>query len=222
MGMILKPTVYGWGINDLRLQDIVCPELKKDHKTIYQSWQGMIKRFSCEKYKAKYPSYEFSGASDEWKFLSTFKVWCMSQPWKGLELDKDILVPGNKFYSPETCAFVPKYVNYCFLIKQGGRGEYPIGVSKRVEKRYGPDYQVPHPFRAEVNDGTGTVIRLGIFDEPMDAHRAWQLAKVDVIENTVLRYMLEPSYRQDVANAIYLRAEMLRDDYENNRETFSL
>jgi hypothetical protein len=140
--------------------------------------------------------------------------------WKGLELDKDILVVGNKHYSPDTCVYVPKFVNYCFLTKNGGRGIYPLGVSYITENRFGPDYKLPRPFRAGVNDGTGTLIRLSTFSDPMDAHRAWQLAKADVVENTVLRYMLEPCYRQDVANAIYLRAEMLRDDHANHRETF--
>lgn len=39
----------------------------------------------------------------------------MDENWKphmeGWHLDKDILLKGNKVYSPETCAFVPAKIN---------------------------------------------------------------------------------------------------------------
>jgi len=44
-------------------------------------------------------------------------------------LDKDILVKGNKIYSPETCAFVPTVINNLFTSRVSKRGKYPIGVS---------------------------------------------------------------------------------------------
>jgi hypothetical protein len=218
----MKPTLYNWGVNDLKYVDDFYINNYEDYRGVYSKWTGMMKRAMSPKYLAKTPSYDGSSICDYWQYLSEFKDWTVGQVWKGLELDKDILVVGNKHYSAETCAYVPKYVNYCFLTKQGGRGDCPIGVSKKIEKRYGPNYVMPNPYAAAVNDGTGTYIRLGTYNNPMDAHRAWQVAKADVIENTVLRYMLEPCYRQDVANAIYLRAEMLRDDHANYRETFYL
>ena len=212
--------VCGWGLSDLKTeykgadgQRIRCPFSTK--------WSDMVMRVHSEKYLQKMPSYIGCSITNDWQRASTFKVWMEGQIWQGLELDKDILFVGNKIYSPETCAFIPKYVNYCFLTKQGGRGDCPLGVTTAVEKRY-PGYVPSNPYVARVNDGLGNYLALGRYAEQMDAHRAWQLAKADVIENTVLRYMLEPCYRQDVANAIYLRAEMLRDDHANHRETFSL
>ena len=50
----------------------------------------------------------------------------------GWELDKDILVKGNKIYSPDTCCFVPKEVNTVFTKRQSKRGDYPIGVIKKA------------------------------------------------------------------------------------------
>lgn len=218
----LAPSLYGWGTNDLKYYSDYYKENYQEYKEVYGKWTDMAKRAMSPKYLAKTPSYEGASVCEEWSFLSEFKDWTTSQVWKGLELDKDILIVGNKHYSPETCAYVPKYVNYCFLTKQGGRGDCSsIGVYVVSDKRH-PNWIPTKPYSAQVNDGLGNYLALGRYSEQMDAHRAWQLAKADVVENTVLRYMLEPSYRQDVANAIYLRAEMLRDDHANHRETFSV
>lgn len=43
-------------------------------------------------------------------------------------LDKDILVAGNKIYSPETCLFVPNRIN-SLLIRGVKTGPLPLGVS---------------------------------------------------------------------------------------------
>ena len=46
-----------------------------------------------------------------------------------MQLDKDILVKGNKIYSRETCIFVPQRINNLFTKRQNCRGKHPIGVS---------------------------------------------------------------------------------------------
>ena len=53
-------------------------------------------------------------------------------------MDKDILIKGNKVYSPETCCFVPNEINVLFTKRESLRGKYPIGVSKvnRSESLY--------------------------------------------------------------------------------------
>ena len=43
------------------------------------------------------------------------------------QLDKDILVKDNKTYSPDTCCFVPKYINTLLTKSKRGRGS-PVGV----------------------------------------------------------------------------------------------
>lgn len=60
---------------------------------------------------------------------------------------------------------------------------------------------------------------IGRYHTPKEAHQAWQLAKAGILEDSVLKYMLEPCYRQDVANALYMRVEMLRNDADAGRET---
>ena len=50
------------------------------------------------------------------------------QDWEGLELDKDIISPGNNIYSPETCCFIPKPLNALLTDRKAARGEHPRGV----------------------------------------------------------------------------------------------
>lgn len=54
-----------------------------------------------------------------------------------MELDKDILVKGNKIYSPDTCVFVPQRINTLIVGANRIRGEFPIGVYyDKQKKRY--------------------------------------------------------------------------------------
>jgi hypothetical protein len=210
----LKPTIYGWGIKDVDYvtytNGAYCP--------YYLKWRSLIERGHSEKCKEKHPTYQEVSVNLAWKYLSTFKTWMEKQYWEGCDLDKDILVKGNKEYGPTTCVFVPQHINKLLNVSQQN-SSYPIGVSVKDCSGRGVN-----PYVAQCRDfwAVDKSRHLGRFPTALDAHRAWQLAKADVIEAAILRYMLEPCYRQDVANAIYLRAEMLRDDHANHRETFSL
>lgn len=205
---------FGWGINDADYTPCtngkMCPYFVK--------WRSMIERGYHDKCKEKHPTYQDVSVSGAWKYFSKFRVWMEAQIWEGLDLDKDILFPGNKEYGPDVCAFVPQYINKLLNVSQRNRS-YPVGVSVKDFSGRGVN-----PYVAQCRDfgDTNKSRHLGRFPTALDAHRAWQLAKADVIETAILRYMLEPSYRQDIANALYLRTEMLRDDHANNRETFSL
>jgi hypothetical protein len=43
---------------------------------------------------------------------AVFINWCLDNGWHpGLEIDKDIKIPGNKHYSPDTCLIVTKLEN---------------------------------------------------------------------------------------------------------------
>ena len=52
-----------------------------------------------------------------------------SQDWKGKQLDKDIISPGNKIYSPDTCVFVEPKINKLIQGKKRKVSDFPIGVN---------------------------------------------------------------------------------------------
>ena len=96
------------------------------------------------------------------------------QDWHGKCLDKDIIVPGSKLYSPETCAFVSQATNSFVIARDACRGDYPVGVS--LYKRTGR-YQAycENPF-------TGKKENLGYFLNPEEAHEAWRKRKHELAQ----------------------------------------
>lgn len=131
------------------------------------------------------------------------KVWC---------LDKDVLIPSNKSYNPETCCFVPQYVNNSLLF---GSAEsiHPIGVSKigGRSKRYAA--------RCTSLEGRK---HIGSFPTPMSAHHAWQLAKIQHLKEVIYKYSCETSVRKDVVEALSMRVDKLQEEYKSGNETLSI
>ena len=97
----------------------------------------MLKRCYCDKYQANSKNYIGTTVCYEWLTFSNFRKWMEAEEWKGLELDKDIVKPGNKQYSPETCCFVPKAMNTLLTDSSAARGDHPQGVCfKKETNRY--------------------------------------------------------------------------------------
>lgn len=75
----------------------------------YTKWLSMMYRCYDDKYHKQYPTYQSCEVCEEWQNYQNFAAWCHENYPEGfadLHLDKDILVDGNKVYSPETCIFV--------------------------------------------------------------------------------------------------------------------
>lgn len=124
----MKGIVYGSGINDApyrvnRIENgmrIICP--------FYVVWGGMLERVYSAKFLDKFPSYKGGSVCSEWLLFSNFRLWMVCQDWEGRELDKDILIPGNKEYSPSTCLFVDHRSNSILTQNQLNKGDFPTGV----------------------------------------------------------------------------------------------
>ena len=137
----------------------------------YQTWKSMIERGYSEKIKLERPTYKDVTVCEEWHLFSVFKSWMESQNWEGNQLDKDLLIPGNKVYNQETCVFVSRQVNLFLTDSTAARGEYKIGVSwnKKNSKFV---VRCNNPFTCEGE-------YLGYFLQEDEAHQAWLTRKLE-------------------------------------------
>lgn len=160
--------VFGVGINDADY--VVQPNVdgKQVSCQYYTRWKDMLRRCYDKVRMAKYPTYSDCTICAEWLIFSNFKSWMELQNWKGNHLDKDLLVAGNKMYSPETCMFVSPLVNTFLLESDSIRGEYPIGVtfSKKASK-----------YSAECKNLGGKRIWIGYYFTPEEASFAYREVK---------------------------------------------
>ena len=72
----------------------------------YSTWHGMIQRCYCPKSLEVRPTYKGCTVVKEWHNFQVFAAWFTNNYIEGCDLDKDIKVPGNKVYGPDTCMFV--------------------------------------------------------------------------------------------------------------------
>ena len=180
----MNKLVFGIGVNDLPYRTEVREELPKNgckrvQKSVfkcpyYTVWKSMLQRCYSKKYLESKPSYVGTSVCGEWLSASAFKKWMELQDWQGKSLDKDIIVRGNKLYSPETCAFVAASTNLFVTACNASRGAYPIGVD--LFRRTG-EYraQCGNPFSGERG-------HLGLFSAPKEAHEAWRKRKHELAQ----------------------------------------
>ena len=99
---------------------------------VYTTWTNMIKRCYDPYEINRHLTYIDSYVCDEWLCFQNFAEWFYNNyyeiPNERMCIDKDILIKGNKIYSPETCLIVPNRINVLFIKCDKSRGKYPIGV----------------------------------------------------------------------------------------------
>lgn len=166
----------------------------------YQVWKNMIQRcYGAEKNKNK-KAYIDCTVADEWLCFMAFAKWYQENYYeiKGFrtELDKDILVKGNRAYSPETCLLVPKLINQLFIKQNSIKKDLPIGVVFKDKK-----------YRARCTkemDKKG-MTHLGYFKTPEEAFQAYKIEKERIIKQVADEYknqiplkLYEALYRYEV------------------------
>ena len=154
--------IYGVGTNDAdyNVWTPPCP--------YYKRWEGILKRCYSDKYKAEHQNYDDCFVSEDWLMFSNFKRWMENQDWFGNEIDKDLLVTGNKVYSKDTCLFVSKRVNNFIARSTQKLGKLPVGVAL---DRGNSAYTATIGFSGETKF-------LGMFKTTEQAHKAWLAEKI--------------------------------------------
>lgn len=153
------PSVYGVGI----IGDKYPSRVNKKSIKEYAIWHNMLQRCYDNDIIQKRPTYKDVVCCKEWLLYENFYEWLHSQEnfeqWLNGGrwcLDKDILVKGNKIYSPETCCLVPIGVNSLFTKRDLHRGDLPIGI-QRVLKKYRASFNTINghtnfPVRSTINE----------------------------------------------------------------------
>lgn len=160
----------------------------ENHKVVkeYRVWMNMLLRCT-EKWWVKDRCYSGTSCSENFKSYTFFYEWCNKQvgfaskdvggvTWN---LDKDILLKGNKVYSEDNCVFVPQRINKLLIKCDSSRGEFPVGVhlNKKLSK-----------FSASCNSARDGRIYLGLFNTHQEAFLAYKTFKEALIKEVANEY----------------------------------
>lgn len=129
----------------------------------YAVWCHMLARCYDEKEQMKAPHYIGCSVDRRWHNYQEFAEWYYSNKYysDSYFLDKDLIKKGNKVYSPELCALVPRELNNLFAGTD--RSKDWVGVYYRSDiGRYS----------VEVGD-EGVCKKLGFFDCRDEARKAY-------------------------------------------------
>ena len=154
----------------------------------YVAWKGMMERCYSEEYLAQHPTYRGCTVCEEWQNFQTFSEWHEENYYEiegqTMNLDKDILVRGNKEYGPDTCVYVPQEINLIFTKSNATRGEYPVGVHYDTRKR---------KYVAQCNTYKKRK-HIGYYNSVQDAFLAYKDFKEAYIKRVANDYMLDIPY----------------------------
>lgn len=166
----------------------------------YEAWRGMLIR--CTKaWCGKHPTYTGVSCSTNFKNYSFFYEWYHQQIGAGRrdekgnkwQMDKDLLVRGNKLYDENACVFIPQRINKLLIKSDATRGCFPIGVS--FSKCCGS-------YQAACKKGNGKSSFLGRYPTQEIAFLAYKTFKEALIKQVANEYrtQLDPRAYQALLN----------------------
>ncbi len=103
---------------------------------VYDVWKSMLRRCYCKKSLKRDCKYEGCFICEEWLNFQVFAQWFHNNYIEGYSLDKDILIKGNKVYSPETCCFIPITINSIIGSCTIRKHTYLTGIRKTKNGKY--------------------------------------------------------------------------------------
>ena len=184
----VKSLVQGHGTTDI--------PVKINGKLLpaYRSWSRILERVYSKAYHARNPTYKECTVHKEWLLFSNYNEWYNENYIEGYHLDKDILVPNNKHYSPNTCRFVPKDINTLLVDNKGKRGKYKQGiVGITISGKYRVECAV-----------YGKTKRIGIFDNQEDAIKAYTIFKENHVKEVANLYYKQNLIPKEIYQALMI------------------
>lgn len=168
-----------------------------NNREAHKRWKNLLDRAKYNSKDHNRLAYVDVSICDEWLNYSNFEKWYEENYYEvddeRMDIDKDILVKGNRVYSPETCIFAPQAINQLFEMKTiksvshhftdknlSPKGEYlPVGITWCNEKQ---------KYRASLNIGNRKVKNLGRFNTIEEAFAVYKQAKEARIKEVAEQY----------------------------------
>lgn len=201
------PSIYGVGyLGEGKYK----PSKNGKSTKAYKVWLKMLQRCYEPYYLNRYPTYRDCYVCEKWHNFQNFAEWWEKKVYncnnEKMCLDKDILIKGNKIYSPETCLILPERINTLFIKCDALRGKYPIGVYEYYDKK---GYKYLHVQCSIFNKDKKTSFpkSLGYFpiNEPFHAFYTYKIFKENYIKQVADEYkdliptkLYEAMYRYEV------------------------
>ena len=190
--------VYGVGVNDM---------VGMSNTPEYIRWSSMLKRCYDTKWIQQYrPTYINASVCNQWLTFSNYYYYYKANFFDGAVLDKDILVPGNKLYSPTTCVFVPEDINLIVVCNPSPNRLF--GVTKNKNS-----------YKAKITINK-TTVNLGKFPTEASAHREWQSAQHFIAVATDYLTSYPKTYNVDVYNSLLKKASGIVDEWASSIPTY--
>lgn len=156
---------------------------------VYTVWANMLERCYSQENSNKHKSYyNISEVCNEWLNFQNFAQWFNENKYEcsgRLHLDKDILYPGNKIYSPYHCILVPQTINEQF--KNNTRKKNDADLPYTIYRK-GSGYTVTYMGN-----------KLGDYKTLQEAIKSYEKARYERVLSLIDNY---PNMPNDVKEAI--------------------
>ena len=188
------PTMMGVGYFTDGKYELYDKSKKRTRTVVGDAWYSMLKRCYSKSTQSRYTTYIGCTVCEEWHSFQNFAKWYSENIWNEefTFLDKDILIKGNKLYSPNTCIIVDNNINNLFTKNNKNRGDLLIGVVKRGNK-----------FASRISI-CGNMKTIGNFYTQEEAFTSYKLAKESYIKQVADEYKSKyHNFPQKLYDAMY-------------------
>ncbi|QQD54814.1 hypothetical protein MHB_0000660 [Pseudomonas fluorescens BBc6R8] len=193
--------LYGMGVNDFAVTPAA-------DDWSFNVWDRILDCCYNDNSTRSRATYFDCSVAECWHRYSDFKVWFDKNCIIGYQLDKDILVPGNRVYGPDTCCFVPKYINDAV---RWWRKKPRSGYSGIAAFGSGFQAEITHKGFKQIGEWRTSA---------MEAHCDWQRMKAETIEDHLCDYLREVAPDLRVVRALVKYVDRLRSNADAMVPTF--